>query len=114
MICIILFTHNSAVLPDSPNVDAAIDEESGNLTINFSSKYREGIALDYYQIIVNDVTNLTVLNIITTTNDTISVLPQLKCTPYQVLAQARNEFGFSEYAITGIVKTNNSEENGGK
>ena len=109
-----LLTNNYAVLPDRPDVDVVIDEESGNLTINFSSKQHEGIPLDYYQIILTDVTYLTVLNITTNTNDTISVLSQTKCSPYQVRAQAHNEFGFSEYNITGIVKTSNSEENGGK
>lgn len=99
----------STVLPEPP--DISVDEMTGQ--VMFSSSPREGIPLDYYQVLIYDVSNQTVINNKTTDNN-ISVgdlFQQQKCSPYNVTVQAHNSQGFADSSVPVVI---NGGENGGK
>lgn len=74
--------------------------------VKFSSPYSEGIQLDFYQVIVKDITNQTVINNITTgTNISVGELfLQQTCSPYLLTVQAHNKHGFTDNNVTIISK----------
>lgn len=91
------YYYSPLVLPNSPIVD--IDTLSK--TINFHSPRSNGIPLDYFQIIITDIANtLTVYNKSISSelnNITIPNFP-LSCSIYNVVVQAHNLFGFTEFS----------------
>lgn len=97
------------MLPDPPIVN--VDRITGY--INFSSPYHEEIATDYYQVIIVDTTSQAMVNT-TTDGHNISVgklFQQPTCSPYIVIVQAHNTYGFEENNETVITNSTNS---GGK
>ena len=97
------------MLPDPPNI--TIDEISGQLI--FLSKFHEEIPLDYYQVIIVDVTNQTVVDNTTGSNNFSvgELFQQPICSPYTVFVQAHNSKGFQD---SNVIIVTNSSSPGGK
>ena len=80
--------------------------------INFSSTHREGIELNYYQIIAVDVTNQTIINTTSYSNN-ISVgdiFQTSVCSPYNVTVEAHNSHGATNSMKT--IETSNGHNGG--
>ena len=98
------------MLPNPPEITYNITTGQ----VNFSSPMIEGIQLDFYQIIVTDVTNQAVVNNTVPIGNSISVgdlFLQQTCVPYILTVQAHNTYGFTDDNVT-IVGKNGT--NGGK
>lgn len=105
-----VFDINLTVLPDPP--DLTVDGATG--LINFSSPHHDGIQLDFYQVIIKDVTNQTIINIISfdnniTVNDTFH---KAVCSPYIVTVEAHNTHGATNNSMS-VLATNSDSVPGG-
>ena len=75
-----------------------VNSETGQ--VGFVSTGNNEISLDYYKVIVRDVSGQEVFNKIysntTTSTNVAEVTQQSICSPYTVSVQAHNSFGYSE------------------
>lgn len=98
------------MLPDPP--DLTVDCAKG--LVNFSSPHHDGIQLDFYQVIIRDVTNQTIINVSSSGNN-VSVNDTFQkaiCSPYIVIVEAHNTHGATNNSMP-VLATNNDSVPGG-
>ena len=88
------YTLLSVVLPDPP--DITVNSKTG--CINFSSPFTDRISVDYYQVVILDITGNEVINssIIGDSSSVGDLFQHTTCSPYQVTVKAHNSYGSTE------------------